>query len=174
MKTVDLAKEFTVCVFGVPTSGKTTILEYVQKNTAVLQRITRTETIDCVLTLRTEIQSKHYKFVTVAGAVFRPEESISEALRCADIIIYLIDALDLWERDYQAAELEEFTRKAESFGKGWEDVPWIFALNKIDHARTNPIVMKIPRTFRDKVVEISALHGTGMQKLMEQIVACGL
>ncbi len=52
----------------------------------------------------------------------------------------------------------------------WDDVPWIWILNKVDFGSTNPLEPEIPEGRRPEVIHTVAVEGTGVDILWNRIV----
>ena len=88
-------------------------------------------------------------------------EHVREAIKEADVIVFVSDGSEeLTGADRAAVEL---LRRS--------DKPVIYAANKVDSPKVEPMAFDLYRFGIDKVIPVSALHGRGMNDLEDAICA---
>jgi len=124
---------------------------------------------DDFLDLRIERRSTTVSIQCAPGSLYYKVGMHLAILKDADAVLFLVSG------DPRDAELG-----SEHFGltfdlsiyasKLWGRCPWIFAVNKIDLGRVNPLASRLPEEFLNSTHEIQATTGQGTDLLYQHVL----
>jgi len=123
-----------------------------------------------LLELHARVKGKDYLFRTQPGSIIYFELRVTELLKDADLIIYVIKP-DSMEGDdvIQADFLKKHKKIAGNLERGWDSRKWILVLNKTDFKAGCAVLEKFPVTLKERVIRTQGINGLGLDLLLEEI-----
>jgi GTPase SAR1 family protein len=105
---------------------------------------------------------------TAPGVLIYRDAAMKKVVSKVDAIIYVISA-DPCRTD-QEGLFQRDIRMAKRLKKTWNDVPWLFVLNKTDLGNDHSIISELPAELRQSMVRTVALTGEGIDQLWQRIL----
>jgi predicted GTPase len=157
-----------IALGGAPMVGKTTILDCFAKRNQNSRFTIEFDETKRITQLDIELLRLHTCFITVSGA-YIDKEVIPKVFTSAMVVVYVISASAGSEE--QQRIFEQYVSDTLHVGTHWDDIPWIFVLNKVDLGDDNPLRQHIPIQFHDDIIHCSATQGIGIEQLWQKILA---
>lgn len=110
------------------------------------------------------------QFQWVGGAILYTEVMHRRALERAELVVYVTSAVPICDPECQVEAWDGYLAAATELKKTWNDVPWLFVLNKIDRGSTNFLLHRIPEAYRDQIIQTCAKDGRGVDILWQRIL----
>ncbi|HEY1173799.1 MAG TPA: GTPase domain-containing protein [Verrucomicrobiae bacterium] len=163
-------KPIQIAVCGAPQVGKSTLLERMSSLCGWRETV-RTLWKDAVqIELHARVKGVDHLFRTLPGPILYFEKRITELLKDADLIIYVIQP-NLMEGDdvIQSDFLDKHLKIAKSLGRDWDAGKWLLVMNKADRAKESSMLEKFPQVLRKHVIFTQAINGQGLESLLKKI-----
>jgi 50S ribosomal subunit-associated GTPase HflX len=164
---LDTVPPIKVAIAGAPRVGKTTLLHSLAKHAPNSDFTTQAEETKRIVHLDILSSQLPIRFMAAQGPFVGFEEVIPAILTDARIVVFVIAASQGRE---QQGPFEQYASFASDIGVHWNDVPWIFVLNKVDLGKRNPLLADIPAQFRNDIVQCVAREDKGIEQLWQQII----
>jgi predicted GTPase len=157
-----------IALGGAPMVGKTTILDCFAKRNQNSRFTIEFDETKRITQLDIELLRLHTCFITVSGA-YVDTEVIPRVFTSAMVVVYVVSASAGSEE--QQRIFKQYVSDAMHVGAHWDDIPWIFVLNKVDLGNQNPLLSHIPAQFHNNIIHCSATQGIGIEQLWQKILA---
>ncbi|NJL55951.1 GTPase domain-containing protein [bacterium] len=150
-----------------PMGGKTTLLQSLARMHKQSDFAVHVEETKRVVQLDVVLSQLSIRFITVQGS-FLTEEFFPELLIGARCLVFVVSASA--GKQEQQRIFEQYVSYAVRVGAHWDNIPWIFVLNKVDLGNQNPLLQHIPTQFHDDIIHCSATLGIGIEQLWQKII----
>jgi predicted GTPase len=157
-----------IALVGRPLAGKTTILQCFARRTHNSHFTTEFDETKRIAQLDIALHGLSLHFVTISGAFVPSEDIIPKILTGASVIVFVISVSGAKEE--QQHFFKQYVSHASCVDAHWNDIPWIFVLNKVDLGKRNPLLADIPAQFHNDIVHCVAREDKGIEQLWQQII----
>ncbi len=156
---------------GAPLAGKTTLLLAISEMTGSKRIQTMLGKTEHITALEVALDEESIVCVTISGVFFNPEQNgvLNKLLRKADMVVYVCDTVPPINAEPFYFHL--YSREAARLLVSWNEIPWMFVLNKVDRSNDNPLRRFIPSQFHDQIVKCVANRGENVREIWQQIVS---
>lgn len=156
-------------VAGAPSSGRITLLKAISARSGG-DAVWEPGESDAITTLILNFKNVRLEFVSLHGELIKSGMSTDNVINYADLGLFVIDSGEerrgVMDQQLYLACYEESVFRIR---RGWEGIPWLFVLNKVDQSSQNPLKNHIPELYRNKVLNVAAITGIGIDELIKQI-----
>jgi GTPase SAR1 family protein len=155
-----------IVILGAPMVGKTELIVSLSEVTGSSKPQAETTEVVRFVRLHVVEELREFRFITIQGPFLDREKVITDLLFGVDAVVYVIAPSP---ETGQERIFEELVSYAKNLGVAWEEVPWVFVLNKVDISEQSPMISKIPETLQGDIVHCIATTGYGVQNLWNRI-----
>ena len=157
-----------IALAGAPKVGKNTLLRGMAHRSLQSQLTIDMDETKRILRLDMALLEQHLSVMTASGP-FINDTVIPTVLTDASVVVYVVSAFAC--SNMQRPDFEEYIQCAAQVGVHWNDVPWLFVLNKLDLVDQNPLLEHIPAHFHESIVRCVAIKDHGVDELWQRILA---
>ena len=156
-----------IALAGAPMVGKTTLMHNFARRSPQSQLTIDMDETKRILHLDNAFSRQNLSIVTASGP-FINDTVIPTVLTNATVVVYVISAFACI--NLQLPNFKEYVTCAAQVGAHWDDIPWLFVLNKVDIKDQNPLLEYIPPHFHDTIIRCVAVEDKGVDELWQQLL----
>ncbi|MEM8532634.1 MAG: GTPase domain-containing protein [Chloroflexota bacterium] len=153
-----------IALAGAPMVGKTMLLYGLKRRNPQHQLTVDADETKRITSLDIALPQRHIQVMTASGA-FVNDTVIPTVLTNATVVVYVISAFACI--NLQLPDFKEYVTCAAQVGTHWDDIPWLFVLNKVDLTDQNPLLEYIPPHFHDTIIRCVAVEDKGVDELWQ-------
>lgn len=156
-----------IALAGSTMAGKTMLLYGLKRRNPQHQITVDADETKRITSLDIALPQRHIQVMTASGA-FVNDTVIPTVLTSATVVVYVISASACIKP--QLSSFKEYVTCAVRVGSHWDDIPWLFVLNKVDLTDQNPLLEYIPSHFHNKIIRCVAVKDKGVDELWRQLL----
>jgi len=167
-----LLMNFNKIVFcGAPLAGKTALLRAIAQVTNSDRIRTRFGEAENVTKLEVSVNNRELICVTISGVFYRHKQTgvLTELIKQADMIVYVCSTIP--PKNAEPFYFNLYSNEAAHLHVSWNEIPWMFVLNKVDLSSENPLIGFIPPQFHNQIMKCAANQGRNVPDLWQKIVS---